>query len=257
MDSLLFRSLSRNAASSLLHATVKSGTAVAVNGAVPCINEALVRLNGVSLLTGDPVVATPYYFDDNLWRLAGFTPLGLKLVERSSTAEELIRSVELMFHCISNSWRNSEAMERDNGYAILSMVLRAKLGYSVPGSESQSQAWRLALSNEARDRLSLQLLTLVLHFVGYKHADPIESFIINPLAYRVLLIDPDTWRRSSPAVQELYYKQFVTFAVQSKHHQFNSRRLLRMRKFSRHRSLGHLQSSLRFMQASSKGSWTR
>ncbi|KAK3310818.1 uncharacterized protein B0T15DRAFT_51070 [Chaetomium strumarium] len=229
MDSLLFRSLSRNAASSLLHATVKSGTAVAVNGAVPCINEALVRLNGVSLLTGDPVVATPYYFDDNLWRLAGFTPVGLKLVERSSTPEELIRSVELVFHCISNSWRNSEAMERDNGYAILSMLLRAKLGYSVPGSETQSLAWRLALSNEARDRLSLQLLTLVLHFVGYKHADPIESFIINPLAYRVLLIDPDTWRRSPPAVQELYYKQFVTFAVQSKHHQFNSRRLLRMR----------------------------
>ncbi|KAK4240113.1 Oligosaccharyltransferase 48 kDa subunit beta-domain-containing protein [Achaetomium macrosporum] len=229
MDSLLFRSLSRNAASSLLHATVKSGTAVAVNGAVPCINEALVKLNGVSLLTGDPVVATPYYFDDNLWRLGGFTPMGLKLVERSSTSEELIRSVELIFHCISNSWRNSEAMERDNGYAILSMLLRAKLGYGVPGSEAQSQSWRLTLTNEARDRLSLQLLTLVLHFVGYKHADPIESFIINPLAYRVLLIDPDTWRRSSPAVQELYYKQFVTFAVKSKHHQFNSRRLLRMR----------------------------
>jgi hypothetical protein len=230
MDLLLFRSLSRSSASSLFHATVKSGTAVAVNGAVPCVNDALIRLNGVSVLTGDPVVATPYYFDDNLWRLGGFTPVALKLVERSSTADELLRSVELMFYCISNSWRNSEAMERDKGYAILSMLLRAKLGYGVPGSESQSQAWRLALTNEARDRLGFQLLSLVLHFVGYKHADPLESFIINPLAYRVLLIDPDTWRKSSPLAQELYYKQFVTFAVKSKHHQFNSRRLLRMRK---------------------------
>ncbi len=115
MESLLFRSLSRSAASSLFHATVKSGTAVAVNGAVPCVNDALIKLNGVSLLTGDPVVATPYYFDDNLWRLGGFTPVAIKLVERSSTSDELLRSVELMFHCISNSWRNSEAMERDKG----------------------------------------------------------------------------------------------------------------------------------------------
>jgi hypothetical protein len=232
MDSLLFRSLSRSSANSLFHTTVKSGTAVAVNGAVPCVNDALIKMNGVSLLTGDPVVATPYYFDDNLWRLGGFTPVALKLVERSSTSDELLRSVELMFHCITNSWRNSEAMERDKGYAILSMLIRAKLGYGVPGSDAQSQAWRLPLTNEARDRLSFQLLSLVLHFVGYKHADPIESFIINPLAYRVLLIDPDTWRRSSPMAQELYYKQFVTFAVKSKHHQFNSRRLLRMSKFS-------------------------
>ncbi|GAB1311754.1 Beige protein-like 1 [Madurella fahalii] len=229
MDSLLFRSLSRDSASSLFHATTKAGTPVAINGAVPCINDALIKLNGVSVLTGDPVVTNPYYFDDNLWRLGGFTPVGLKLVERSSTGEELVRSVELMFHCISNSWRNSEAMERDNGYAILSMLLRAKLGYGVSGSDVQSQSWRLALSSEARDRLSFQLLSLVLHFVGYKHADPIESFIVNPLAYRILLIDPDTWRRSSPLAQELYYKQFVTFAVKSKHHQFNSRRLLRMR----------------------------
>ena len=261
MESLLFRSLSRSAASSLFHATVKSGTAVAVNGAVPCVNDALIKLNGVSLLTGDPVVATPYYFDDNLWRLGGFTPVALKLVERSSTSDELLRSVELMFHCISNSWRNSEAMERDKGYAILSMLLRAKLGFGVPASDTQSQAWRLPLTNDARDKLSFQLLSLVLHFVGYKHADPIESFIINPLAYRVLLIDPDTWRRSSPMAQELYYKQFVTFAVKSKHHQFNSRRLLRMRKFVPWFNSCCLRRydelTPRIEQGSLRGSWMR
>jgi hypothetical protein len=257
MDSLLFRSLSRSSASSLFHATVKSGTAVAINGAVPCVNDALIRLNGVSVLTGDPVVATPYYFDDNLWRLGGFTPVALKLVERSSTADELLRSVELMFYCISNSWRNSEAMERDKGYAILSMLLRAKLGYGVPGSDSQSQPWRLPLTNEARDRLGFQLLSLVLHFVGYKHADPIESFIINPLAYRVLLIDPDTWRKSSPLAQELYYKQFVTFAVKSKHHQFNSRRLLRMRKYCLRSAPLELGELTNFGQGSSRGFWMR
>lgn len=229
MDSLLFRSLSKNAAGSLFHSTTKNGTAVAINAAVPCINDALVRLNGVSLLTGDPVLATPFYFDDNLWRLGGFTPVALKLVERASTAEELQRSVELMLLCINSSWRNSEAMERDNGYAILSMLLRAKLGYSMAASDNPS--WRLQLTIDERNRLSFQLLSLLLHFVGYNSAEPLDSFILNPLAYRILLIDPDTWRKSAPRTQELYYKQFMTFALRSKHHQFNSRRLLRMSTF--------------------------
>lgn len=229
MDSLLFRSLSKNAAGSLFHSTTKNGTAVAINAAVPCINDALVRLNGVSLLTGDPVLATPFYFDDNLWRLGGFTSVALKLVERASTAEELQRSVELMLICINSSWRNSEAMERDNGYAILSMLLRAKLGYSMAASDNPS--WRLQLTGDERNRLSFRLLSLVLHFVGYNSAEPLDSFILNPLAYRILLIDPDTWRKSAPRTQELYYKQFMTFAQRSKHHQFNSRRLLRMSTF--------------------------
>lgn len=230
LDSLLFRCLSRNSAANLLQLTTKAGSSISINAAVPCINDALVRPNGVSFLTGDPVLLTPYNFDDNLWRLGGFTPVALKLVERSSTGDELLRSVELMLHCVSTSWRNSEAMERDNGYAILSMLLRAKLGYGGV-SASDNLAWRLSLTSDARDKLSFQLLSLVLNFVGYNHADPIESFIVNPLAYRILLIDLDAWRKSARITQELYYRQFVTFAIKSKHHQFNSRRLLRMRMY--------------------------
>ncbi|KAL8413495.1 hypothetical protein RB594_004941 [Gaeumannomyces avenae] len=235
LDSRLFRSLSRVAAGNLLSMTTKSGTAIAVNVALPCVNDALVRAHGVSVLSGDPVLAVPRNFDDSLWRLAGFTPVVLKLVERSTTPEELLRGVEMMFLCINKSWRNSDAMERENGYSILAMLLRAKLGYGVSspaggsGSGSDNGAWRLKLTAEERDRTSFQLLSLVLAFVGYKHTDPIESFIINPLAYRILLIDFDTWRKSAPITQELYYKQFVTFAVMSKYHQFNSRGLSRMR----------------------------
>ncbi|KAK1779994.1 hypothetical protein QBC45DRAFT_391906 [Copromyces sp. CBS 386.78] len=227
MESTLFRSLSRHSVTNLLHATTKNGTPVAINGAVSCINDALIRANGSGVLTGDPILATPYYFDDNLWRLAGFTPVALKIVERTTTGDDLVRAVEIMLHCITHSWRNSEAMERDNGYAILSMLLRAKLGYGASASDNPS--WRLSLSPDEKTRLTFQLLSLVLSFVGYNHADPIDSFIVNPLAYRILLIDPDFWRKSAPIIQELYYKQFVTFAVNSKHHQFNSRRLLRMR----------------------------
>ncbi|ROT40949.1 WD repeat and FYVE domain-containing protein [Sodiomyces alkalinus F11] len=227
-DTQLHRALPRAASTNLIQMTQRSGSAIAVNAAVPSLPEALARSHGVAVLIGNPVVAAPSHFDDNFWRLAGFTPLALKLVDRASAVEEVVRAVEMLFLCIKRSWRNSEAMERDNGYAILGMLLRAKLGYSgSPGIESAST--RLSATNEERDQMSFQLLSLLLEFVGYNHAEPLDSFIINPLAYRVLLIDFDTWRRSAPITQELYYKQFVTFSVKSKYRQFNSRRLIRMR----------------------------
>lgn len=232
LDSFLFRSLSRNAASNLFQLTTKSGTAVSINAALPCVNDALVRVHGVAVLSGDPVVATPFNFDDNLWRIGGFTPVALKLIERAKNSAEFLRSVELMFLAIKKSWRNSEAMERDNGYAILGMLLRAKLGYATSGTDIPS--WRLLLTPEDRDKLGFQLLSLILDFVGYKHSNPLESFIVNPLAYRILLIDFDTWRRAAAITQELYYKQFITFAVNSKFHEFNSRRLQRMREYTEH-----------------------
>ncbi|CAK7229586.1 Beige protein-like 1 [Sporothrix curviconia] len=238
-ESLLFRSLSRASAANLLSLTTKSGTAIAINGALPCINDALVRSHGVSILAGDPVLVTPFYFDDNLWRLAGFSSLALKLVERTTTAEELLRATEMVFHCINSSWRNSDAMERDNGYSILSMLLRAKLKTGPQSSlltlttsapfTSESSGWKATPVTGDRQETSLRMLKLVLSFVGYDHANPLESLIINPLAYRILLIDFDTWRKAPPDTQQLYYEQFDTFAVMSKFHQFNSRRLLRMR----------------------------
>ncbi|KXH48996.1 beige/BEACH domain-containing protein [Colletotrichum salicis] len=226
-DTQLYRALPRPAATNLIQMTHRSGSAIAINAALPCLLDALARSQGVAVLSGNPVVVMPSYFDDNFWRLAGFTPLALKIVERATSVEETVRAVEMTFLCIRKSWRNSEAMERDNGYAILGMLLRAKLGYTVNlGADSANL--RLPISSEERDRLSFQLLSLVLEFVGYNHAEPLESFIVNPLAYRILLIDFDTWRRSASITQELYYKQFVTFSVKSKYHQFNSRRLMRM-----------------------------
>lgn len=230
-DTQLHRSLPRVASANLLQMTHRTGSAVAINSSVPFLPDALGRTSGVAILVGNPVVANPSHFDDNFWRLAGFTPLALKIVERASTSEELVRAVEMLFLCIRKSWRNSEAMERDNGYAILGMLLRAKLGHS--GNISvDNVSLRLNVSNDERDRLSFQLLSLVLEFVGYNHAEPLESFIVNPLGYRVLLIDFDTWRKSAPITQQLYYKQFITFAVNSKYHPFNGRRLIRMSRYS-------------------------
>ncbi|PKS09441.1 hypothetical protein jhhlp_004056 [Lomentospora prolificans] len=226
-ESQLFRALPRAAASSLVHLMRRHGSTIVVNAAAVSLTDALLGPQGVAILRGQPVVAVPSYLDDNLWQLSGFTPLALKLLQRASTPDETVRSVEIILQCIQNNWRNSEAMERDGGYSVMGMLLRVKLGYgSLSGDTGVT---RLQMSNEERESLSFQLLSLVLGFVGYNHETPIESFIINPLAYRILLIDFDTWRKSAPLTQKLYYQQFVTFAVMSKYHEFNSRRLMRMR----------------------------
>lgn len=225
-DTGLLRSLPRNCARNLFRASNQEGAPLAINCAVPSLPDSLFRVQGLLQFRGSPIVAVPSYLDENLWRLAGFTPLALKLFERASSIEETVRSAEMLFYCIRQSWRNSEAIEKDNGYGILAMLLRVKLGYDR--SSGDSTVTRLQVSNEDRDRLAFQLLSLILGFVGYNHTEPMESFIINPLAYRILLIDLDIWRKSAPRIQELYYKQFVTFAVKSKYHEFNSRRLIRM-----------------------------
>ncbi|KAF7559341.1 hypothetical protein G7046_g4812 [Stylonectria norvegica] len=228
LDTGLLRSLPRICARNLFRASGKEGAPLAINSAVPCLPDSLFRVQGLASFRGSPIVAVPSNLDENLWRLAGFTPLALKLFERATSVDETVRATEIMFHCIKQSWRNSEAMERDTGYGILGMLLRLKLGYGGSVSSDATVA-RLAITNDERDRLAFQLLSLILGFVGYNHAEPMESFIINPLAYRILLIDLDIWRKSAPRIQELYYKQFETFAVKSKYHEFNSRRLIRMR----------------------------
>lgn len=228
LDTGLLRALPRSAARSLFLSSNKDGAPLAINSAVPNIADALFKPQGIASFRGNPTIALPSYLDENLWRLAGFTPLALKLLERSMSADETIRALEIMFHCIRTSWRNSDAMERDNGYSILAMLLRYKMGY-VGAISAELFTVKLNLPPEERDSLAFRVLSLVLGFVGYNHKNPLDSLIVNPLAYRILLIDLDLWRKSAPRIQALYYKQFVTFAVNSKHHEFNSRRLIRMR----------------------------
>lgn len=227
-ESQLLRGLTPAASSNLYQLTHHNGISVAINGAVPSINEALVRAQGTAVLTGDPVVIIPQSLDDAMWRLGGFAGIVLKMVEKASTKDEIVRAVETLFESIKGSWRNSEAMERENGYAILGALIRGKVGAGVVVS-SKYHPEPSSMNSDERDKLGFQLLSLVLGFVGYNHEKPEESFIINPLAYRILLVDYDMWRKSAPITQKLYYKQFVVFGVNSKFHQFNSRRLFRMR----------------------------
>lgn len=229
-NSQLLRGLSRSASSNLVQLTRNSASSVAINVAVPSINDALTRSNGTAVLTGDPVVIVPQSLDDAMWRLGGCAAIGLKLVEEASSREEIVRAVEILFESVKGSWRNSEAMERENGYAILGALIRGKIGAgTVIASKNSVDSAATPYDLENREKLSFQLLSLVLGFVGYNHESPENSIINNPLAYRILLVDFDMWRKTAIMTQKLYYKQFITFGVRSKYHHFNGGRLLRMR----------------------------
>lgn len=230
-ESQLIKSLSRSAARSLMQLTRSGANAIAINGAVPAINDALTQQHGVAVLVGDPVVTVPQSLDDASWRIGGCASVVLPLVHAASTIHELQIAVEIVLESVRESWRNSEAMESQNGYAILASLLRDKLGFqqSSSGTGTTKAADPLSASFEDRNNLAFRLLETILGFLGYAKAEPLQTVLNNPLAYRVLLIDCDIWRNAGVSVQRLYYEQFVVFGIKSHHHRFNSKRLARMR----------------------------
>ncbi|CAG8246185.1 unnamed protein product [Penicillium olsonii] len=228
-ESQLIKGLSRQAAKSLHQLTKAGGNAVAVNGGTPAINEGLTQPQGVGILTGDPVVAVPRAMDDASWCIGGCAAVHLSLVKAASTVESTRMAVSALYEAVQDNWRNSEAMERENGYGILAALLREKLGFHVGNSHAVNKIAAVSSDSQELAILTLDLLHLTLAFVGYDFARPNRSIITNPLAYRVLLVDMDVWRLGDAPTLELYYSQFRTFSSDSNFRRFNARRLGRMR----------------------------
>jgi beige protein homolog 1 len=228
----LIKSLSKQAAKNLQQLTKAGSNAIAINGAVPAINDALTRSQGVAVLTGDPVISVPQALDDASWRIGGCAAVHLGMVQAAATAAGTILAVEILFEAVQGSWRNSEAMERENGYGILASLLRDKLGFPQGPTISVSRSSTVCSDNNERSSLAIDLLRLILEFVGYDFENPPRSIITNPLAYRVLLVDLDIWRFGEPSLLQMYYSQFSTFAADSQNRRFNAKRLSRMRKLS-------------------------
>ena len=230
----LLKGLGRQASKNLRNVS-RGKYALAINGAIPAINEALQHSSGFAIFTGDPVVVVPQSMDDAAWRVGGCAAVGLSLVESAQSHIGIITAIEILLQSIKDSWRNSEAMERENGFGVLAALLAKKLDtgtvQTVGGKAAQDSSTDI---QEQHQNLSLEVLSAILRFVGYESEKPRESVINNPLAYRILLVDPDIWRKSYPAVQRLYYKQFVVFGADSKYHIFNSKRLSKMRKYCLH-----------------------
>lgn len=229
-ETQLIKSLSKPATKNLRNITRGGRNALAINGSIPSINEALLHPFGFAVLTGDPAVVIPQSLDDAAWRVGGCAAVGLALFEAAHTSDAIVRALRVLFESVQESWRNSEAMERDNGFGVLANLLAAKLS---PGNIRIANGdWSPVIGhgdNRNHELLCLDILALILKFVGYRKENPEDSVIDNPLAYRVLLVDFDLWRSAAPSVQILYYEQFAAFGIHSKYHQFNTKRLSRMR----------------------------
>ena len=226
----LVKSLSKLATKNLQNVTRGGRNALVINGSVPSINDALLHSFGFAVLTGDPAVVVPQSLDDASWRIGGCAAVGLALLEAAHTNDAVVQALKILFESIQESWRNSEAMERENGFGVLANLLASKLGLENTRTVSGTQS-PLSVPGDYRNSelLSLEILNLILKFVGYRAETPEDSVIDNPLAYRILLVDSDIWRSAAPSVQKLYYDQFTAFGVRSKYHQFNTKRLSRMR----------------------------
>ncbi|KAK9368848.1 hypothetical protein V1509DRAFT_621646 [Lipomyces kononenkoae] len=196
---------------------------IIVNAAVPDINIAFSSPHGIGVGSGDPIPVIPQSLDDAAWRLGG-SALSLKMAEIAHTPDQLCRAISIAFEMLRENWRNSDDMERVHGFAILGNLIKLKTGSGM---------------------ISRKLLNIVLEFVGYNFQNPLESMIINPLAYRILLVDFDIWRLADVGTLRVYFDQFAMFGLQSKYHTYNAKRLTRMRIVKK------------FLQALKTGSFTR
>lgn len=221
----LVQLLTKPASRNLRAVTRGSRTTIIINGAVSSINEALLHSYGFAVLTGDPAIIIPRALDDASWRIGGCAPVGLQLIDAARDREDIGRALDILFGMVEYSWRNSEAMERENGFGVLSTMLTAKLG----GIETARNVQVNTLIDKDMEDLAYEVLSRILDFLGYRQSNPTDSVMNNPLAYRILLVDLPIWRTSSLAVQKLYYEQFSDFSTGSKHRQFNGKRLARMR----------------------------
>ncbi|OQN95747.1 hypothetical protein B0A48_17937 [Cryoendolithus antarcticus] len=205
--------------------------AIAINPGVPTLSEAVGRSYGAAALTGDPVVVLPGSLDDASWEVAGCLPLLLRLLETATTKAAFLQAVHIAFECVKDSWRISEAMEKGHWFGVMAVIIREKLGFETGASSANATSRKPSppLPLEDRQTVPLELLQLILEFLGHDKTSPENSMIVNPMGYRVLIIDFDTWRRCDTSTQQLYYAQFAHFVTRNKHQAFNHKRLTRMR----------------------------
>lgn len=226
----LLHSFSKIAQRNLFNVARGRRSALALNGAFPAVNQALTYASGHAILTGDPTIIARHHLDDASLQISGSTAVGLALIDSAEDDESLVRHLKDLFGSIRNNWRNSEAMERENGFGVLANLLTTKLGKLSSSHAFKSQS-------SAPDRtgasfsISLKVLNLILDFVGYCPERLENSIINNPLAYRTLVVDLEIWQTSSIEVQKLFYGQFSAFATLSKYQQFNMKRLSRMSQY--------------------------
>ena len=230
-QSLIAASLSKPSAKVFRNVLRGGRDSVLINGAIPSIDAALRRHSNIAVLNGEPATVVPQMLDDSAWRLGGCSSVVLSLFAAACEPEEIKRALRIICSSVRHSWRNSEAMERDNGFGVFANLLPEKvLTVEEKYVRLRTDAEDARKGRELFDGFCIEILQTLLDFIGYRPAHPESSIINNPLAYRILIVDLSLWRSLGLPVQKLYYQQFLDFGCRSKYHRFNAKRLTRMRK---------------------------
>lgn len=203
-----------------------------LNAAVPSKKRALEKRAGTGTCQGGVMLQNNLSVQDCSWRLAGSIPVALHFVATAKTIQGLIDATLFFFRMCTSDWRNSEATERSSGFGVLSWLLQQKV---LPTGQRDALTSDRFIANIsiAEDEIasqSLALLDVIVHASTAGSGSGEEAIVINPLAYRMLVIDNELWQHTGAQTQVMLYSHLLTLTCRSKHRDFNIRRLLRMRK---------------------------
>lgn len=161
-------------------------------------------LQGVFLRVPAPA---PVSAHDALYTVGGGALL-LLLVEAATTTDTLHTALDAFFAGLTD-WRLSREATVFGGFEILATLLRAKAAL---------------LTHETLDR--------VLAHCGFVPDSPADLVVVNPVAYKLLVMDFDVWAPAGQPFRFLLY-QFTVFGQALKHAGFNVRQLVRLKTIRR------------------------
>lgn len=189
-----------------------------INAAMPSIS---LQPSGFGTTNGGLLVCRPYSVQDASWCLGGSSTLAIRIIQSASSMSSVLRGLDICFELIVNSWRNSEVLERDEGYGFLVNVLQDKI-----------DQFASLQSDRASDHQSfaIHILQRILRFSGWDEQQPQESMIVNPLAYRIFITDFDHWLQADLDTQLLYLDQYIVFSQRSRNRDLNNKILGQTRK---------------------------
>lgn len=165
--------------------------------------------------TQSPSLWTSLPIQSVLYSIGGIT-IAFKMVELSSTNDHLCLSINFLFEIVSKDWRNLKEFEMKNGYDLLATLLKTK-----------------------KSLIDLNVLDIILKFIGYDFNSPIDSVLMNPFAYRSLILDFDIWKLqgdtnvSDKETFKFLLFQFTVFFQESKYSLYNINKLVKMRVIKR------------------------
>jgi len=229
-DALHLESVLPRKAAQQLQVLARSGNVLLFNAATPRLSEALRRPYGAGLLTGKAFASITHSMDDACWQIGGFVGVQMKIVESATTPESLLAALRTLFACVQSNWRTSEVMEKSNGYGVVALLLREKLVlYHSSLLHTLGRQPLFTKNCQERETLIHELLKTILEFLGLDLERPQKSLMLNPMAYRSLLLDNELWRNVTIASQGLYYQQFHWLLQGNDNPHFNIKRLSRVR----------------------------